>query len=106
MATMEPGFIRVREIGQIDDRTLAVSWTDGRKDTFDVVALRRLCPCAMCIDEWTGVKRLDPKAVPETVRPVQIDSVGSYAMQIRFTDGHGTGIYTFQMLRDMAHPKH
>jgi DUF971 family protein len=103
-ATMEHDFIRVREIGQLDERTLAVTWNDGRKDAFDVVELRRRCPCAMCIDEWTGEKRLDPKAVKETTRPVQIDSVGSYAMQIRFNDGHGTGIYTFQMLREMAQP--
>lgn len=97
---MEFDNIRVREIGQIDERTLAITWTDGRKDTYDVVQLRRKCPCAACIDEWTGEKRLKPESVAETVRPVRIDSVGSYAVQIRFSDGHGTGIYTFQMLRN------
>ena len=91
--------IRVRDIAQVDPRTLGITWTDGRVDHYDVVALRRRCPCAHCIDEWTGAKRLKPEDVAESVRPVKIDSVGSYALQIRFNDGHGTGIYTFNMLR-------
>jgi DUF971 family protein len=93
--------IRVKDIGQVNDRTLGILWTDGRRDQFDVVTLRRRCPCAHCIDEWTGEKRLKPESVPDTVRPVRIDSIGSYALQIHFNDGHSTGIYTFQMLRDL-----
>ena len=96
---MDQDFVRVREIGQLDQRTLGITWTDGTKNSYDVVDLRRRCPCALCIDEWTGEKRLKPADVPETVRPLRIDSVGSYALQIKFSDGHGTGIYTFQMLR-------
>src|SRR5690606_18547411 len=86
--------IRVQDIRQADDRTLAIVCADGKQITLDVVDLRRRCPCAMCIDEWTGEKRLRPEDVPETVRPLRINSVGSYALQIQFNDGHGTGIYT------------
>jgi DUF971 family protein len=93
--------IRVKDIGQLDERTLAITWTDGRRDKYDVVQLRRRCPCANCIDEWTGEKRLKPEQVAESVRPVKIDSVGAYALQIFFNDGHSTGIYTFQMLREL-----
>ncbi len=93
--------IGVKDIRQADERTLAITWTDGRDDQFDVVKLRRSCPCAKCIDEWTGEKRLRPEDVAETTRPLKIDSVGSYALQIFFSDGHGTGIYTFQMLRNL-----
>ena len=94
--------IRIRELSQLGDRQLGIFWTDGRRDTYDVVALRRACPCANCIDEWTGEKRLKPESVPESLRPVKIESVGSYAMQIWFTDGHSTGIYTFPLLRKLA----
>ena len=94
--------IRVKDIAQADDRTLSIVWTDGRHDLYDVVQLRRRCPCAQCIDEWTREKRLKETDVPETLRPVQIDSVGSYALKIRFSDNHSTGIYTFQMLRNLA----
>ena len=91
--------IRVRDIAQFDPRTLAISWTDGVVGKYDVVELRRRCPCATCIDEWTHQQRLKPQDVPDTVRPVRIDSVGSYALKIDFSDGHTTGIYTFPMLR-------
>ena len=94
--------IRVKEIAQADGRTLSIVWTDGRHDLYDVVQLRRLCPCAQCIDEWTREKRLKESDVSDGIRPVQIDSVGSYALKVQFSDGHRTGIYTFQMLRDMA----
>ncbi len=93
--------IRVQEISQKNDRTLQVLWTDQRHQEFDVVELRRKCPCAVCIDEWTREKRLKPEDVSEEVRPIEIESVGRYALKIRFTDGHGTGIYTFENLRQM-----
>ena len=93
--------VRVSAISQADPRTLAITWTDGRTDKFDVVKLRRSCPCASCIDEWTREQRLKPEDVPDTVRPLKIESVGSYALKIFFSDGHSTGIYTFQMLRGL-----
>jgi DUF971 family protein len=96
-------YIRVKDIAQVDERTLGVLWTDGRKDKIDVVELRRRCPCAVCIDEWTRAQRLKPEDISESVRPVKIESVGSYALKVQFSDGHGTGIYTFQMLREAFH---
>lgn len=92
----------IKSIEQSDDRSLRVVWTDSREDTFDVVELRRLCPCAKCVDEASGKRTLKPEQVADTVRPVDIHSVGQYAMNIRFTDGHTTGIYSFQTLREIA----
>jgi DUF971 family protein len=94
--------IKVKDIVQKNDRILNITWTDGRSDSFDVVELRRKCPCAMCIDEWTGEKRLKPEDVADTVRPMKVDSVGSYAINIKFNDGHGSGFYTFNHLRKLA----
>jgi len=96
-------YIRVKDISQVDERTLGVLWTDGRKNKIDVVELRRRCPCAVCIDEWTRAQRLKPEDIADSVRPVKIESVGSYALKVQFSDGHGTGIYTFQMLRETFH---
>ncbi len=93
--------IRVQKIWQKSDRDLAIVWTDGKESEFDVVQLRRLCPCAVCIDEFTHERKLRPEDVSEGVRPVRVESVGRYALNIKFNDGHGTGIYTFQMLRDL-----
>ncbi len=93
---------RVRRIWQEDDRTLGIGWTSGRTVLYDVVGLRRACPCAHCVSEDTGERMLDPAAVPEHVRPVRIASVGRYALTIAFTDDHDTGIYPFDGLHDRA----
>ena len=93
--------VRVKAIGQVDDRTIGITWTDGKQSTYDVVQLRRRCPCATCIDEWTHEPLLKPEQIPESVRPVKVESVGQYALTIQFSDGHKTGIYTFSSLRKM-----
>lgn len=87
------------EILQHDPRTLAIAWNDGAKSLIDVRALRLACGCAHCVDEWTGEALLAPDSVPEDVAPVGIESVGRYAIQIEWTDGHSTGIYPFERLR-------
>ena len=64
-------------------------------------ALRLACACARCVDEWSGAGRLDPATVPEDVHPLRIESVGRYAIQIHWSDGHDSGIYPFRRLRDL-----
>ncbi|MGE0171806.1 MAG: DUF971 domain-containing protein [Oligoflexales bacterium] len=102
MTTPSDENVRVSNIWQQNDRTLGIEWTDGKKSLFDVVELRRACRCAVCVDEWTSAKILDPKKVSEQVRPKNIESVGRYALKIDFTDGHSTGIYTFNYLRQLG----
>jgi len=90
------------EFRQHGPRTLAIHWADGAETLYDVRALRLCCGCAQCVDEWTGEERLDPDSVPADVRPVKIETVGRYAIQIRWSDGHETGIYPFRRLRALA----
>jgi DUF971 family protein len=47
----------------------------------------------------TGRPLLDPATVPADVRPVQVSLVGGYGLRVAWSDGHGTGIYTFARLR-------
>lgn len=92
----------MQRIWQEGDRTLGIQWTTGRTVLYDVVALRRQCPCAFCVSEETGQRTLRPEQIPDTVRPRQVDSVGRYALTIAFSDGHDTGIYPFDALHDRA----
>ncbi len=85
-----------------DARTLQLGWGDGRTDDIDVRDLRLACPCARCVEEMSGDALLDPATVPADVHPRKITSVGTYAMIIDWSDGHGTGIYTFTYLRRLA----
>ena len=60
--------------------------------------LRRACPCAVCVDEMTGKRLLDPARVPEDVRARHYSRVGRYAVQFSWSDGHSTGIYPYLTL--------
>lgn len=84
------------------ENVLRIVWDDGLETEFHVAALRRACPCAGCVDEWTGKRTLDPLAVLDTVRPLRIEPVGRYAIRITWSDGHDTGIYSFEYLRALA----
>ena len=90
------------QIQQHDPRTLSIIWADGAESLLDVRALRLACGCAQCVDEWSGEALLAQNSVPEDVAPVGIQSVGRYAIQIEWSDGHSTGIYPFERLRKLA----
>ena len=89
-------------IRQAGPRTLAITWSDGHESRYDVRELRLACGCATCVDEWSGEERLDPASVPEDVHPLKLETVGRYALQIDWSDGHSTGIYPFQRLRGLG----
>lgn len=82
-----------------DERTLSILWEDGMQYEYDVRDLRLLCPCAQCVDEMTGERVLKPESVPMDVAPIRISNVGLYAVSFHWTDGHSTGIYSFDYLR-------
>lgn len=85
-----------------DPRTLSILWQDGHRDDLDVRDLRLACQCALCVEEMSGRKLLDPQTVPADVSPRQIISIGNYAIQFDWSDGHNSGIYTFNDLRELG----
>ena len=85
-----------------DPRTLSILWEDGHRDDFDVRDLRLACHCALCIEEMSGRKLLDPKSIRSDVSPRQIVSIGNYAIQFDWSDGHNSGIYSFNDLRALG----
>jgi len=91
-----------REILQENDSTLRITWADGRVCNYRAAALRRACPCAQCVNEWTGQRTLKPEAVSDEVQISDLSIVGRYALNFRWSDAHETGIYSFQYLRDLC----
>jgi ATP-binding protein involved in chromosome partitioning len=86
-------------ISRRDDGIL-IEWDQaGHRALFPARALRLACPCAECVEEMSGHRLLDPARVPAEVRPLQIQLVGAYGLKVRWSDGHSTGIYTFDRLR-------
>lgn len=91
--------VRLVRIEQIDAHTLGAEWSDGRVSRWRLSRLRRNCPCASCIDEWTGKPLLRPEQVPEDLTATRVYTVGRYALTVEFSDGHRTGIFSFDTLR-------
>ncbi|MEM7311503.1 MAG: DUF971 domain-containing protein [Planctomycetota bacterium] len=87
-------------IKKSDPTLVSVTWDDGHETTYTAAELRRLCPCAQCVNEMTGVRMLDPASIPDDLTQGDLTLVGNYAIAVRFSDGHQTGIYTFRFLRE------
>ena len=87
---------------QVDDDKLGITWSDGHESVIPVRSIRLACRCANCVEELSGKPLLDERAVPADVRPVVINPVGRYALHIAWSDGHTTGIYTYELLRSLC----
>jgi ATP-binding protein involved in chromosome partitioning len=91
----------MKNIYQRDDFTLSIVWSNGKEQHLRLNELQKKCPCANCIDEVSGKQLLDVKTIKEEVRASSILPVGRYGLQIKFTTGCSTGIYSFESLRQM-----
>ncbi|MED5418268.1 MAG: DUF971 domain-containing protein [Verrucomicrobiota bacterium] len=87
------------------ENELAIAWADGKESYLELEALRRACPCASCQGEPDATGRVVRPQVNYSERSFLLGSyqpVGGYALQIHFADGHGTGIYSFSLLRELG----
>jgi DUF971 family protein len=81
------------------DDGLRIEWDqNGHEGIFPARALRLACPCAGCVEEMSGRPLLDPATIPKDIRPLSVALVGAYGLRVTWSDGHGTGIYTFERL--------
>jgi len=90
-----------------------IAWADGHSSHYDFVYLRDHCPCATCNDEREKKESLadtspafqSSAALPmfkPKPRAQSAQAVGQYAIQISFSDGHSTGIYSYDLLRTIC----
>ena len=94
--------IEPREIKQEGDSGVRITWADERVCHYAAAALRRVCPCAQCVNEWTGQRTLKQETISEELTIVDLNIVGRYALNFRWSDGHETGIYSFKYLRELC----
>jgi ATP-binding protein involved in chromosome partitioning len=85
-----------------DGEALILRWADGADQRLADRDLRLACQCAQCRDEMSGKRLIAPDQVALDLRLTRVWSVGNYALGMAFSDGHDTGIYTFQALRAMT----
>src|SRR5881227_2079851 len=88
-----------------------ITWADGHLSHYDFAYLRDECPCATCNDErirkgaFAAAGPASTAALPmfkPKTRAQAATSVGNYAIQITFTDGHATGIFSYDHLRSIC----
>lgn len=94
--------IEPRQIIEDSDSEISIVWSDDAETKYNAAELRRNCPCASCVNEWTGEKILRDESVPDNLDFSHISIVGRYALNFHFSDGHETGIFTFKFLREMS----
>jgi DUF971 family protein len=86
-----------------------IDWKDGHHSAWNFAWLRNACPCATCHEDRDKSGRAVgvPKPKAESllvmyeapVRPVEVTPVGKYAVKFKWTDGHESGIYSWEYLR-------
>ena len=93
---------------------LAIKWGDGSSSSLSSEVLRRECPCASCKEKrgdtthakpLTGKKRslsIVENTIEQETSLQEIWAVGQYALGIRWGDGHDSGIYPFELLRELG----
>lgn len=90
-----------------------ITWADGHASHFDFVYLRDQCPCATCNDQReksASLAEAAPALASSALLPMfkpkplaqSAQAVGQYAIQIHFSDGHSTGIYSYEHLRSIC----
>ena len=85
---------------------LAVKWDNGSECFIPLDKLRRACPCAGCqgeVDVMGNLHKGPDRILPPTAfELVRMTTVGTYAIQPLWADGHGSGIFSFEYLRNVA----
>ena len=89
------------------DGLLEIQWSDGQRRQYTVRQLRDNCPCATCREkrQQPATPVLLPVLSAAEAQPLRItgmNPVGNYAYSIGFSDGHRTGIYTLEQLRELG----
>jgi DUF971 family protein len=99
------GGMRPADIQVIGDE-LAIRWEDNTESFVRLETLRRRCPCAGCQGERDVLGQLhkgpEKPYSPASFHLRQLVTIGSYALQPTWGDGHNTGIYAFDYLRQIA----
>ena len=84
---------------------LVIDWSDSHHSVYAWKHLRDHCPCATCREERLAppdpFRILKPNELV-ALAPVAMEPVGRYAYKIKWSDGHDTGIYTLEALRELC----
>ncbi len=95
---MEQRFTPTHVKAPLGATTTEITWADGHRCVYPNVSLRGMCPCANCQGHGGTIAFVE--GMNSDLR--EIETVGNYALQLGWGDGHNTGIYSFRYLRQLC----
>ncbi len=107
MSPLEPSAIDPERIAISKSKGIRIDWKDGHSCEYGLEYLRDHCPCAQC----TGAHGTPPREKTSTqllpmykpkLKIENVEEVGSYALRIYWNDGHSSGIYSWEHLRQLC----
>lgn len=94
------------------EEKLEIEWQDGTRSVYPIAMLRAMCPCALCkqVRENESTKKktsltILPGNYSNPIAVVDAELVGNYALRLEWSDNHGSGIYSYQYLREISPQK-
>ncbi len=82
-------------------KAFKITWTDNKQSLISFKELRFLCPCANCVDENSGQRKIKKESISDEIQPLKVTTVGNYAVSVAWNDSHDTGIYSYDYLRSI-----
>lgn len=95
--------LRPKEI-QLIGQEVAILWEDGSESFFPMAFLRKRSPSAETRGEVDVLGNRYGGHGPTEFQGVTVtgwEFVGGYGVRFLFSDGHGSGIYSFQYLKEL-----
>jgi len=86
-------------IKRLGKESVEITWSDAHRSVYPNRYLRDHCPCAACRER---PKHALPVLGSGEIYPVQMGVVGRYAVSIQWSEGHNTGIYSYETLRQLC----
>lgn len=85
-----------------DATEITLKWPNGETVSVPSHMLRKACACANCIDEMTRHPILDPASIPTDIHALSVTTIGNYAINVDWSDGHSTGFFPYKTIKELA----
>ena len=104
MDTPKPPSTEPEHVSVSKSKAIKISWKDGHRSEYALRYLRDHCPCATCTNAHGSEPAAPVPASPfqmyqQALRIDRIEPAGTYALAIQWSDGHRSGIYSYDHLR-------
>jgi DUF971 family protein len=90
---------------QLIGTEVAIRWEDGQESFLTFATLRAASPSAEVKGERDIFGTVYGGEAPKDYRGIEVtawERVGNYAIRFEFSDGHRTGLYTYELLRELG----